>query len=49
MKWVLAIGIAIVAMTVAVLGVGMVGMTHYCMPPIGHITPMIINNKPRPF
>jgi len=40
MKWVLAIGIlAVVAITV--LGVGMVGMTHYCTPPIGHITPMI--------
>jgi len=30
-----------VAITVTVLGVGMVGMTHYCTPPIGHITPMI--------
>jgi hypothetical protein len=42
MKWVvLAIGIA-VAMTVAILGVGMVGMTHYCMPLATHgFTPMI--------
>jgi len=41
MKWLLTIGIAIVA--IAVLGTGMVGLstTHYCMPPIGHITPMI--------
>ena len=41
MKWVvLTIGIlAVVAITV--LGMSMVGMTHYCMPPIGHITPMI--------
>jgi hypothetical protein len=38
---VLAIGIlAIVAITV--LGMGMVGMTHYCMPPATHgFTPMI--------
>jgi len=41
MKWVLTIGILAVAMTIAVLGMGMVGMTHYCTPPIGHITPMI--------
>ena len=42
MKWaVLTIGIAIVA--IAILGTGIVGLgtTHYCMPPIGHITPMI--------
>jgi len=40
MKWVLAIGI--LAMMVVVLGVGIVGFTtHYCMPPIGHITPML--------
>jgi len=39
MKWLLTIGIAIVAITI----LGMVGLstTHYCMPPIGHITPMI--------
>jgi len=40
MKWVLTIGILVV-ITVAVLGVGMVGVVHYCTPPIGHITPMI--------
>jgi len=31
-----------VVMTVTVLGMGMVGMTHYCMPPATHgFTPMI--------
>jgi ABC-type multidrug transport system permease subunit len=43
MKWLLlTIGIlAVVA--IAILGTGIVGlgMAHYCMPPIGHITPMI--------
>jgi hypothetical protein len=41
MKWVLTIGILAV---VAILGtgVGMVGTTHYCMPPVKHgFTPMI--------
>ena len=46
MKWaILAIGIlAVVAITVAVLGTGIVGlgMAHYCMPPVKHgFTPMI--------
>jgi len=42
MKWVLAIGILAVVMMVVVLGVGTVGFTtHYCMPPIGRITPML--------
>jgi hypothetical protein len=46
MKWaVLTIGILAVAMTVAILGTGIVGlgMTHYyCMPPVKHgFTPMI--------
>jgi len=45
MKWaVLTIGILAVAMTVAILGMGIVGlgMTHYCMPPVKHgFTPMI--------
>jgi predicted anti-sigma-YlaC factor YlaD len=50
MKWVLlAVGIAVVA--VAVLGTGIVGLgtTHYCTPPIGHITPMIISGQTSPF
>jgi hypothetical protein len=45
MKWaVLTIGILAVAMTVAILGTGIVGLstTHYCMPPVKHgFTPMI--------
>ena len=39
MKWVLTIGILAVA--ILGTGVGMVGVVHYCTPPIGHITPMI--------
>ena len=42
MKWLLTIGIAVVAITI--LGMGMVGLstTHYCTPPVKHgFTPMI--------
>jgi len=42
MRWVLAVGILAVAMMVVVLGVGTVGLAHYCMPPVKHgFTPMI--------
>jgi len=48
MKWLLlTIGILAV---VAILGtgVGMVGVVHYCTPPIGHITPMICKTPTPP-
>ena len=50
MKWVvLAIGIlAVVAITVLGMGTMGLGMTHYCMPPIGHITPMICKTPTPP-
>ena len=42
MKWVLAIGIAVVAITVLGMSIVGLGMTHYCIPLATHgFTPMI--------
>jgi len=49
MKWVvLAIGILAVAITVLGMSIVGLGMAHYCMPPIGHITPMICKTPTPP-